>query len=61
MTGAAAPVTDFPGRGNWARDVTRGCACPWTHDKTTDTWIRNPAATCGIHTIGQLYTEEVRG
>ena len=54
-----APVTDFPGRGQWARDVTRGCSCPWTWNGQT--WVRNQAATCGIHTIGQLYTEEVRG
>jgi len=59
MSGATAPVTDFPGRGQWARDVTTGCSCPWTWNG--DTWTRNPAATCGIHIIGQLYAEEVRG
>ena len=63
MTGALnpTPVSDFPGRGEWARDVTKGCSCPWTYDKPARTWVRKETATCRIHTQYQLLLEEVRG
>jgi len=63
VTGATAPVSDFPGRGQWARDRKgqENCTCPWRYDRPAGQWQRNEAATCGIHTIGQLLTEEVKG
>ena len=65
MTGPhnAGPVSDFPGRGEWARDRKgqENCTCPWTYNKPARQWERNVNATCGIHTQYQLLLEEVRG
>jgi len=61
MSGSTAPVAPFQGQGEWARDVPKGCACPWRYDKPTKTWVRKETATCRVHTTGQLLTEEVKG
>lgn len=51
------PVTTARQNQAWARDVKRGCSCP--HAWRDGHWVRNGAATCRIHTIGQLLAEEV--